>query len=372
MKNQVLPVLLIFLCNLVSSSSFAVDRKVVEGGLDLLYKNVKCEDRAFCFDQRNKETIVNNAIAFKQNFDQIVQDAPAPNVTFKKISYDAAEFQFNSLYVRPDNHPANKVYGEIYFPKSIGKCDQKFPATILVHKLGVDLESERQIAKMAAGSDKGIVMLIYLPHFGPRKLDAHFITKDPEQFEANMLQSLLDIHQAKRVLDSIPEVQAHNLGLMGLSLGGMVTLISAGVDPIFDRYATNVGGGDLANIVTYRKSGDVDSQTGRLLKDIDWSVDQARFMLSRFDAVTWSLNAKNKKILLINAVDDELIKKETSLEPMVEGFRMAGSKVQTIVHKGTHVFRFKEVGIKETLFKVMLPMMNFMGQDAPINYMSCY
>ncbi|MDE2141776.1 MAG: hypothetical protein KGJ84_05130 [Elusimicrobia bacterium] len=79
---------------------------------------------------------------------------------------------------------------------------------------------------------------------------------------------------------------------MGLSLGGMIALISAGIDPVFDRYGTNVGGGDLANIVTYRKSGDVDSQTGRALKDIDWSVDQARFFLSRFDAITWPLKVK--------------------------------------------------------------------------------
>jgi len=28
-------------------------------------------------------------------------------------------------------------------------------------------------------------------------------------------------------------------------------------------YGTNVGAGDLANIITYRKSGDVSSQTGR-------------------------------------------------------------------------------------------------------------
>ena len=209
-------------------------------------------------------------------------------------------------------------------------------------------------------------MLIYLPHFGPRiSGEEKFITKDQTEFEQNILQSLADIHLSYVLLRSLPQVQKKNIGLMGLSLGGMITLISAGLDPVFDRYATNVGAGDLANIITYRKSGDVDSQTGKLLKDIDWSVDRARFELSRFDAITWSQQVKNKKVLMINAVDDELINKNLSIDPLIEGYKLAGSKVDLIMHKGTHVFRAKDIGVWNSLTQVMLPMMNFIGTNAP-------
>lgn len=340
------------------------DDAEVRRGVRLLYKNVSCAQKEFCLDARNEDVMVANALRFKAAFEGSAR-AGAPRAVWKNAGYHVKEFEFASLLQR-GGHPADTVRGFVYFPQSYDKpCSLLFPATLLIHKLGHDLDSEKQIARSAADSDRGVVMLIYLPHFGPRKADAPFITKVPEDFERNILQALLDIHQSYLLLKGLPSVKTDDVGLMGLSLGGMITLISAGVDPVFDRYATNVGGGDLANIVTYRKSGDVDSQTGRLLKDIDWSVDQARFFLSRFDAITWSLKAKGKRFMLINAKSDELISKPLSLDPLIEGYEAAGSKVRLIMHDGTHVFRAREVGYWNALTKVLLPMIDFIG---PTNY----
>jgi len=336
----------------------------VREGLRLLFKNVSCADPAFCFNAQTEPALEAAALAFRRKFADLVDSAPAPNVTWKKIGYSVSEFEFDSLVRRPGGHPSDKVRGFVYFPNSYKDCDVSFPATLLIHKLGDNLDSEKEIAEFAARSDRGVVMLIYLPQFGPRKLSEPFITKVPEDFELNILQSLADIHQSYQALKSLPKVKPDDIGLMGLSLGGMITLISAGLDPVFDRYGTNVGGGDLANIVTYRKSGDVDSQTGRVLKDIDWSVDQARYFLSRFDAITWSLKVKGKTIVMINAENDELISKTLSLDPLLEGYRAAGSRVTSIRHKGTHVFRSKEVGLWDSLTKVMLPMINFIGPNS--------
>lgn len=335
----------------------------VREGLRLLFKNVRCADPAFCFNARTEVVLEANALAFRRKFADLVDAAPAPSVTWTKVDYSVQEFEFDSLVRRPGGHPADKVRGFVYFPNSYKTCDVSFPATLIIHKLGDKLDSEMDIARFAARSDRGVVMLIYLPQFGPRRLSEPFITKVPEDFELNMLQSLADIRQSYRVLKSLPNVKQNDVGLMGLSLGGMITLISAGIDPVFDRYGANVGGGDLANIVTYRKSGDVDSQTGRVLKDIDWSVDQARFFLSRFDAITWSLKVKGKTVVMINAESDELISRTLSLDPLLEGYRAAGSRVTSIMHKGTHVFRAKEVGYLDTLTKVMLPMLNFIGPN---------
>lgn len=347
-----------------AASLGAPDDPDIRAGLRLLFKNAGCAQTEFCLSGATEGVMAANALAFKRRFDELAA-APAPRVAWKKVSSHVLGFEFDSLIRREGGHPADKVYGFVYFPQSYDKCGLKFPATLLIHKLGDDLDSERQIAGFGADSDRGIVMLIYLPHFGPRKGGASFITKVPEDFELNVLQSLLDIHQSYRILQSLPDVKTDDLGLMGLSLGGMITLISAGIDPVFDRYATNVGGGDLANIVTYRKTGDVDSQTGHVLKDVDWSVDQARFFLSRFDAITWSLKVKGKSILMINAKNDELISKPLSIDPLIEGYEAAGSKVRLIMHAGTHVFRAKQVGYWDTLTKVMFPMTNFIG---PNNY----
>ncbi|MBI3551651.1 MAG: hypothetical protein HY077_03975 [Elusimicrobia bacterium] len=345
----------------IPAPAAAVDHMELRQGLRLLYKNVDCRDARFCLNPANENAMVANALEFKSRFDALALSAGPPSVTWRRIGWGVEEFEFPSLMRRGSGHPSDTVRGFVYFPQNYDKCGAKYPATLILQKLSDKLDSERDIAKLGASSDRGVVMAIYLPHFGPRRGATSFITKDPEEFEANMLQALLDIHQSYLVLKALPGVKTDDIGLMGLSLGAMVGLVSAGIDPVFDRYGTNVGGGDLANIVTYRKSGDVDSQTGSALKEIDWSVDQARFYLSRFDAITWSLNAKGKTFLMINALADELISKPLSLEPLLEGYRAAGSTVRTITHKGTHVFRAKEVGYWDTLSKVMLPMLDFMG-----------
>ncbi|NNN04661.1 MAG: hypothetical protein HKL90_02045 [Elusimicrobia bacterium] len=332
-------------------------------GLRLLFKNVRCAKPEFCLNARTQGVMVANALAFKRRFDELAS-APAPRVEWKPIGGHVREFEFDSLIQR-GGHPSDKVFGFVYFPQAYDS-GLRFPATLLIHKLGDDLDSEKQIAQLAVDPDRGVVMLIYLPHFGPRKGQASFITKVPEDFERNVLQSLLDIHQSYLVLKSLPCVKPDDIGLMGLSLGGMISLISAGIDPVFDRYATNVGGGDLANIITYRKTGDVDSQTGRALKEIDWSVDQARFFLSRFDAITWSLKVKGKSILMINAKSDELVSKTLSVDPLVEGYEAAGSKVRLIMHDGTHVFHAKDVGYWDALTKVIDPMADFIGGRGPV------
>lgn len=341
--------------------SASPDDADVRRGLRLLFKNVSCSDPVYCFDARAEDALAADALAFRRRFLDLL--GPAPVVSWKKTGYSVKEFEFDSSVKREGGHPADKVRGFVYFPASYDACDVSYPATLLLHKLGDDLDSEKQIAEFAARSDRGVVMLIYLPHFGPRRRSESFITKVPEDFELNILQSLADIHQAYLVLKSLPKVKPDDVGLMGLSLGGMIALVSAGIDPVFDRYATNVGGGDLANIVTYRKSGDVDSRTGRALKDVDWSVDRARSFLSRLDAITWSLKVKGKSILMINALNDELISRRLSLDPLIEGYTQAGSKVRAIEHKGSHVFRFKEVGFLDTLTKVMLPMIDFIGPN---------
>ncbi len=352
---------------LMASAAAHAGTDPLSDGLGLLYKNVKCVDEPFCPSAANNAAMIKNAVLFKQKLTDLIGNDQAPLVTWHKAKGLAREFEFNSAYQRPGNHPANVVHGIMYLPAEYDSCDAlKYPATLVLHELTDNIDSVKQIGKYTALLNRGVAMVIYLPHFGPRRGDENFISKDLETFETNVLQTMADIHQSYLVLKSLTGVQQNNIGVMGLSLGGMMTLISAGVDPIYDRYATNVGAGDLANIVTYRKSGDVDSQTGLLLKNIDWTVDQARFYLSRFDAITWSLFVKNKTIVMINANSDELINRSLGLDPLIEGYRLAGSDVKQYFHKGTHVFKAKETGFFTSLRKVFLPMLKFVSiGDSP-------
>jgi dienelactone hydrolase len=355
---------------LLSIHTFASDYNDVRKGINLLYSGITCSNPEKCLNAQTEQSLVNNALAFKDRLTNLTNKNITPVATWITKSTLVKEFEFDSLLQREPGHPSNKVKGLVYLPLATAGCEIQAPATLLLHKLGGDIESEKQIAAIASYMNRGVVMLIYLPEYDVRKsATGNFITKSPEKFETNVLQALADVHSAYLLLRSMPEVKKDDIGLMGLSLGGMVTLISAGVDPIFNRYATNVGGGDLANIITYKKAGDVDSATAKDLKDIDWTVEEARFFLSRFDAITWSAAVKGKKVLMINAKDDELISKDLSVDKLISSYKEEGSDTKLIMHKGTHVYSFKGVGFKESISKVFMPMLDFMGKgtNCPLN-----
>ena len=149
----------------------------------------------------------------------------------------------------------------------------------------------------------------------------------------------------------------------------MISLISAGIDPVFDRYLTLVGGGDLANVMSYkyRHPEDTGSETARALKDVQWSTDEARYFLSQFDAITWAHQIKNKKITMINAVDDELLDKEISIEKLFNIYKKNNPQATLIEYVGGgHVVDFFKIGFKKSFKQIVFPLLDFMnGNSAP-------
>jgi hypothetical protein len=349
---------------LILSSNFTYGQNLndqeIKNNLRLLYKDTLCEEKEYCYNQDNEDKMLFEANKFKSKLDGILNEGLLPNVKWKQLSSTVREFEFESLYKREPNHPSNTVRGFIFFPKIQIHCNTAMPATLIIHKLADNIDDEKRIGSIASALNDGIVMVIYLPEFGPRsKKGESFLDSNFEKFEENILQSVLDIHQSYQVLKSLDEVKKDDIGLMGFSLGGFTSLISAGLDPIFVRYSTNVGGGDLANIFLYKKSGDTTSMTGSALASVDWTVDRARFYFSRFDAITWSNRVANKKILMINANHDELISKSLSIDKLVDQYTNANSSVKLIMHEGTHVFKAKEIGIIKSITQVVYPMLNF-------------
>lgn len=354
----------LLIMQLMSPQAMAVVPEEILKGVQLLYRDISCKDLEKCLNNKNEKIIIENAVEFQNQIKNLIEKSQVqPFVLNSRNSWAPTDIELDSLVQRENGHVANKIRGRIFFPRSYASCStNNWPVTVIVNKLSDNFDSELKIAEEIANQDRGIALFLYLPHFGPRKGAENFITKNVDEFEKNIIQSVVDLHVVNQYLKTVPGVDKNNIGLMGLSLGGMITLIAAGLDPVYNRYGTNVAGGDLANIITYRKTGDVDSQTGQALKDIDWSVDEARLRFSRFDAVTWSYNVKNKRILMINANKDELINKSLSVDNLIEGYKGAGSQVQLVMHKGSHVYRFREVGVFESLFKVFMPMLQFAGE----------
>ena len=313
----------------------------------------------------DKTAIIEEARAFQTAYDQGLQQIPnrLQNVKYKQNGAQLVEFRVPSLVPRP-GHPANEIIGKIYSPiDGSADCPLAYPATLILHHIADSLKSEEQLASMAAGSKKGVVMLIYLPDYGPRRSGKDtFITNDFRDFQRNTLQALLDTRLAYEILKRQPGVDQKNLKLMGISLGGVLGLISMGIDPVFDHYGMLVGGSDIAHIMSYRKEADPDSETSKALKDITWSLDEARKKVAAYDSLTWAGNVKGKKILFMNSKNDEIIDPVLGVEKIAGILRANGNDVEVRFRDGGHRPDRQTLGIWGLYREVFVPVMDFLGE----------
>ena len=114
----------------------------------------------------------------------------------------------------------------------------------------------------------------------------------------------MDIRRAKAILASQPEIDPHQLGITGVSLGGIVTALAAGVDGTFDRVVPILAGGDIAALTfstreTRRMRGKLEA------KGIDQKQLEAKF--APVEPLTFARRIDPAKCLMINAANDEVI-----------------------------------------------------------------
>lgn len=349
----------------------------VKRGIDLLYSEQKnatgCTEGLDCADSASKELLIKNALEFKNQFDQTLQNYKLTGFSTEKVNFNLTKFKFDSPIQKTDSL-SNTVHGYIYRPSLPYHCEGnfKFPGTLFIHHVADKIDDEQMFANLAAKMHKGVIMLIYLPEYGPRKkikTDLPF-ANDIYEFKKQLLQSILDIHIAGEILKADPMVAENSLQLAGLSLGAMVTAISAGIDPLFNRYMIGLGGGDLASIMTSDKSkhgGEIKSA----LSNISWNTDYARYHLSSLDALTWAYTVKNKKIMILNAQNDELIDHEKSFIKLLNAYKQ-NNQVETKIYDSTHVPDHHSLGLKKALgiyVSILSSIVNFFGdsQSAQIN-----
>ncbi|WP_417378921.1 alpha/beta hydrolase family protein [Gimesia sp.] len=140
----------------------------------------------------------------------------------------------------------NTVHGHYYQPEGPGP----FPACVCLHILGGGFE----LSEMSANSlaRQGVAALtIKMPYYAERRGSGaqsrrRMISFVPEHTAEGMTQAVLDIRRAAAWLASRQEVDAERLGVTGISLGGIMSALSAEAEPRFKKVAIYLGGGNLA------------------------------------------------------------------------------------------------------------------------------
>lgn len=215
---------------------------------------------------------------------------------------------FPSPFVSP--WPQNNIVpAELYLPK---KVDGKIPAAIVLDIL----DGTAIIARgMARGMAEQGVAALYVPMscYGPRRpVDNEHLRlfqKDPSKAIDNVRQTVMDLRRAKCALATRPEIDPQRIGITGVSLGGIMTALTAGVDGTFYRVVPIMAGGDLPTIIFHARET-------RLLRDAlqaqGVSQEQAKAIVDPIDPLSFAGRIDPRRCLMINAARDEVIPKETT------------------------------------------------------------
>jgi dienelactone hydrolase len=208
---------------------------------------------------------------------------------------------FPSPVVTP--HAANNtVHCEYFQPR----CPGRRPAVIVLHILGGDFPLSRLFCNALA--QHGVAALfVKMPYYGPRRAAGdprRMISQSPHETVEGMTQAILDIRRATAWLAARPEVDDQELGIFGISLGGITSSLAAGVEPRIQNVCTLLAGGDMSQIAWEHRE-----LNGVREKWLATGGTKEEFfdVLRPIDPVTHAAGARGKRILMLNAADDELI-----------------------------------------------------------------
>jgi len=130
------------------------------------------------------------------------------------------------------------------------------------------------------------------------------VSSDPEETVAGMTQAVLDVRFAAAWLANRQEVDADRLGIFGISLGGITSALAATAEPKLKNVCLLLAGGSIA------KAG-WDSVEARPLRERWLAQGKTRDdfvdVLQVVDPVTYASSARGKRILMLNATDDDVI-----------------------------------------------------------------
>jgi dienelactone hydrolase len=200
-------------------------------------------------------------------------------------------------------HPNNNtVHAEYFKPAKPGPN----PGVIVLHILGGDFELSRLVARQLATN--GIAALfVKLPYYGPREqpgTNVRMISEDAFQTVKGFKQAVLDIRQGAAWLAAQPEVDPEQLGITGISLGGITGSLALTAEPRFKKAFLMLAGGDVARIGM--ESPEAEQIIGRWRAEGKSDTELVE-LLRAVDPVTYGQNVRDRQIVMYNARNDEIV-----------------------------------------------------------------
>jgi dienelactone hydrolase len=206
----------------------------------------------------------------------------------------------------PEN---NVVPAEFYVPRG-ATAAAKVPAAVVLDILDGSAILPRMMARAAAR--QGLAALyVPMPCYNDRRPadDAHetALRDDPTKTVDGLRQTVMDVRRARAVLASRPEIDDTNVGITGISLGGIMTALAAGVDGHFARVVPILSGGDIADVTFHCHEM---RKLRAALVDKGITRERATTLFAPVEPLGFAPRVGAGRCLMINATADEVIPKK--------------------------------------------------------------
>jgi dienelactone hydrolase len=205
----------------------------------------------------------------------------------------------------------NTVHCEYYRPLRASELNPA-PGVVVLHILGGDFELARLFCNAMAHRGTAALFLI-MPYYGPRRQPdspRRMISPDPQETVEGMTQAVLDIRQGVAWLGAKPEVDEQNLGVFGISLGGITGALAMTAEPRIQNACLLLAGGDVGKVAWESKELER-VRTEWLARG--GSKEEFLELMKTVDPATYAANARGRRILMLNAKADEVVPPECTV-----------------------------------------------------------
>jgi len=203
-------------------------------------------------------------------------------------------------------YPENDIVHCFYY---MPKKDFKVPAVIIIHGYKAKkLKIEKEIAKKLA--ERGMAGLVFvLPYHSLRKpknlaSGEYFIHDDLQKVRETFRQTIIDIRCLIDWLEGREEVDRERVGIIGISLGAIISNLAMGIDDRIKAGVSVLGGGNYPKLL-WESLLTIPLKMKLIFKGINSKMIGQN--LDIIDPITFSYRNKPRNVLMINGRLDPII-----------------------------------------------------------------
>lgn len=239
----------------------------------------------------------NHSFPYAAKFDRLSGTVRVSKVTFPSP-------------VKTEIEENNTIHGLYFQPAGAGP----FPGVVVLHILGGDFPLQQTVANALARN--GVAALaIKMPYYGERRRPKHprrMMSRKVSETVEGMTQAVLDVRQSIAWIKDRPEVDDVDLGVTGISLGGIMSALSAEAEPRIRKVGIQLAGGNLATSLWENKTPETQGFRDEWMK-AGGTRESFIDALKPVDPATNGHLLKGRRVLMLAARQDEIFPVSSTL-----------------------------------------------------------